>query len=73
MNPLFNSRFFKIGFWLFVAGCGPLLLLGLLSVLGLLSDPDPNPVGLGLLFFFTFWPAVVLMGIGVIQSFWTSR
>jgi hypothetical protein len=35
--------------------------------LGLWPDPNPNPIGPGLLFFFTFWPAVICLGIGVFQ------
>jgi hypothetical protein len=33
--------------------------------LGLTSDPNPNPVGLGLLALVTFWPSVIITGIGV--------
>ena len=70
MKRTISNRLFQVGFWLFVVGCGPLLAIGLASLLGLLSDPNPNPVGLGLLFYFTFWPSVILMGLGIIQTWW---
>ena len=31
-------------------------------------DPNPNPIGFGLLFFVTFWPAVICLGVGFFQS-----
>ena len=67
MKKYLSNRLFKIGFWLFVIGTGPLLAIILLAGIGLWPDPNPNPIGPGLLFFFTFWPAVILMVIGAIQ------
>jgi len=32
------------------------------------SDPNPNPIGPGLLAFFTFWPAVILIVWGLVAS-----
>ena len=52
---------FWLGLGLFVVGCGPLLAVILLAKLGLLDDPNPNPVGFGILAAFTFWPAVLTM------------
>jgi hypothetical protein len=37
------------------------------AALGLWPDPNPNPIGPGLLFFVTFWPAVVCIIIGVVR------
>jgi hypothetical protein len=34
---------------------------------GLTRDPNPNPIGLGLLAGLTFWPAVILIVIGVVR------
>jgi hypothetical protein len=31
------------------------------------GDPNPNPIGPGLLFFFTAWPAIILTGIGIVK------
>jgi hypothetical protein len=71
MERYLANRLFKIGFWLFVFGCGPLLAIIILATIGLWPDPDPNPIGPGLLAFFTFWPAVICMGIGAAQV-WRS-
>ena len=55
----------KLGIGLFAFGCGPLLLFIAADALGFISDPDPNPIGLGLLAFLTFWPAVGLTLFGL--------
>jgi hypothetical protein len=65
------NRVFKIGFWIFIAGCGPLLAIIALAGIGLWPDRNPNPIGPGLLAFFTFWPAVICMLIGAVQV-WRS-
>jgi hypothetical protein len=62
------TRLFWIGLTLLVLGTGPLLAIVLAAELGLLSDPDPNPIGPGLLAFFTFWPAVILTIWGLVAS-----
>ena len=67
MSRYLANRLFKIGFWLFVVGCGPLLAIIVLAAVGLWPDPNPNPIGPGLLMFFTFWPAVICMAIGAAQ------
>jgi hypothetical protein len=30
--------------------------------------PNPNPVGFGILAFFTFWPSVILIVIGIART-----
>jgi hypothetical protein len=30
-------------------------------------DPNPNPIGPGLLFFFAAWPAIICLLIGIVQ------
>lgn len=67
MRRYFENRLFKIGFWLLL-GSGPLVGIILLASLGLWPDPNPNPIGPGLLFFFTFWPAVVCLVVGFVQA-----
>ena len=59
---------FWIGLALLVLGTGPLLLIVVAAELGLTSDPNPNPIGPGLLAFFTFWPAVIVIVWGLIAS-----
>jgi hypothetical protein len=61
------SLLFWIGLAVLAVGIGPLLLIGLAAAIGI-GDPNPNPIGPGLLAFFTFWPAVILMGAGLIVS-----
>ena len=68
MKNFFSNRWSKIGLALMVFGWGPLLLIILLAAIGLWPDPNPNPVGPGLLFFLTFWPAVICLGIGAFQT-----
>jgi hypothetical protein len=63
-----TSRLFWIGLASFVLGSGPLLITILLANLGLTRDPNPNPVGFGILAFFTFWPSVILIVIGIART-----
>lgn len=67
MQRYLENRLFKIGFWLFVVGTGPLLAIILLAAIGLWPDPNPNPIGPGLLAFLTFWPSIICMVMGVVQ------
>ncbi len=68
-QPRFKlTRMFWIGIGLLILGTGPLLAIILAASLGLLSDPNPNPIGPGLLAFFTFWPAVILTVWGLVVS-----
>ncbi len=60
------TRLLWIGLALLVFGTGPLIVLA--AELGLLSDPNPNPIGPGLLTFFTFWPAVIMIVWGLVAS-----
>ena len=55
--------------WLLSA---PALLIILLASIGLWPDPNPNPIGPGLLFFVTFWPALACFAVGGIQT-WRRR
>jgi hypothetical protein len=59
---------FWIGLALLVLGTGPLLLIVVAAGLGLTGDPNPNLIGPGLLAFFTFWPAVILIVWGLVAS-----
>lgn len=58
-----------VGFATIAFGSGPLVVTLLAARAGLSSDPNPNPVGFGILAFLTFWPGVVLFVIGLAQSF----
>ena len=65
MKDFWNNRLFRVGAIIALVGWSPLLVIVLLGFIGVLSDP--NPIGPGLLFFVSFWPAVVCLGIGVVQ------
>jgi len=67
MKAYLQNIWIRIGLVLVVVGWGPLLVIGLLATLGLWPDPNPNPIGPGLLFFFTCWPAVICLAIGIRQ------
>jgi hypothetical protein len=63
----FSNRMIQIGLALVIFGWGPLLAIIVLAALGIWSDPNPNPIGPGLLFFFTSWPAIICLGVGAVQ------
>ena len=65
MRAYLQSRLIKIGLALLMIGTGPLLFIVAAAALGLWPDPNPNPIGPGLLSFVTFWPAVICIAIGV--------
>jgi len=60
-----RSWWVRVGVGLLVVGSGPLLFIGIAATIGLWPDPNPNPIGPGLLFFFTFWPAMACVLVGV--------
>ena len=68
MRRFMRSKLFVTGLVLLVVGSGPLFAIIVLAALGLWPDPDPNPIGPGLLAFFTFWPAVLCILGGVVRS-----
>ena len=57
----------RVGLLLLILGTGPLVAIVVAAGLGLLSDPNPNPIGPGLLAFFTFWPSVALIVAGAVR------
>jgi hypothetical protein len=62
-----RSGWVKVGLGLLAVGAGPLLFIIIAAAIGLWPDPNPNPVGPGLLFAITFWPAVICIIVGVIR------
>ena len=67
MKKYLSNRWIKIGLALVLFGWGPLLAIIFLAAIGLWPDPNPNPIGPGLLFFFTSWPAIICLAIGAFQ------
>jgi hypothetical protein len=72
MKAYLQNRWVMISLALVVLGWGPLVGIILLAAAGLWPDPNPNPVGPGLLFFVTFWPAVFGFIVGAFQV-WRRR
>ena len=68
MGSYLQSTWTRVGIGLLVVGAGPLLFIILAAAVGLWPDPNPNPVGPGLLFAVTFWPAVICIVIGVLRA-----
>ncbi len=68
MKIFLRNRWSRIGIGLIAVGWTPLWLIVLLAKLGIWPDPNPNPIGPGLLFFFTAWPVLICLGIGAWQT-----
>lgn len=66
MSAYLRSWWVRAGLALLVVGAGPLLFIIAAAAVGLWPDPNPNPIGPGLLFFITFWPAVACIATGVV-------
>ena len=73
MRTYLQSWWVRIGLALLIVGSGPLLFIAVAAALGLWPDPNPNPIGPGLLFFFTFWPAVLCILVGVVRVYRANR
>jgi hypothetical protein len=56
------------GVFLLVIGSGPLFAIILAAQLGLTRDPNPNPIGPGMLAGWTFLPSVVLILAGLLAG-----
>jgi hypothetical protein len=67
MRQYLRSRWVPVGLGLLVMGTGPLVAILLAAKIGLWPDPNPNPIGPALLCFFTFWPAVLSIVVGVVR------
>ena len=67
MKDYLENRWIRTGAGLVVIGWLPLWAIVFLAAVGLWPDPNPNPVGPGLLFFLTSWPALICLGIGIVQ------
>jgi hypothetical protein len=48
-----------------LAGTGPLVGVLVAAKMGWTADPNPNPVGFGILAFLSFWPSVLLLALGI--------
>jgi len=73
MRTYLGSWLARIGLGLLVIGTGPLLAVVLAAKLGLTSDPNPNPVGPGILAMLTFWPALGCLLGALVEVWWRRR
>jgi len=63
----FRSPWIRLGLGILVVGAFPLLAVITAAAVGLWPDPNPNPVGLGLLFFAAGVVACLLTLIGILR------
>ena len=67
MREYLRSKLVRVGLGLLIVGSAPLLGIIVAARVGLWPDPDPNPIGAGLLFALTFWPAVICVIVGAVR------
>ena len=65
-DALQQSRVFWAGLVLLILGTGPLVVIVIL-------DPQSNPIGPGLLAFFTVWPSIAMITVGVLRALRRAR
>jgi len=65
MREYFQLRIVRVGLGLLVFGSGPLFFIIAAAAIGVWPDPNPNPIGPGLLAFLTFWPSIICLTIGI--------
>ena len=63
MKHILKNWVLYLGLLILVLGSGPLFLVILLARFGIIEES--NAVGPGILAFFTFWPGVVLVLVGL--------
>jgi hypothetical protein len=67
MREYLKSRWVRVGVALLVLGSGPLLFIITAAAVGLWPDPNPNPIGPGMLCGLTLWPALICIVVGVVR------
>jgi membrane protease YdiL (CAAX protease family) len=67
MKGYLRNRWFRAGLVIVAVGWTPLLAIIFLADAGLWPDQNPNPVGPGILFAFTGWPAIICLVIGIVR------
>ena len=66
-RPIYlRSRWVRAGLAILLLGASPLVAIILAAQIGLWPDPNPNPVGPGLLFFFSGVVATGCLAIGAV-------
>jgi hypothetical protein len=74
-KPRVVSPLLWAGLAVLIVGVGPLLSIVVAARMGWTSDPNPNPVGFGILAFFTFWPGLglTIAGLVITATRWFRR
>jgi hypothetical protein len=67
MRSYLRSNWVRVGLALLLVGTGPLLFIIGGAAAGHWPDPNPKPVGPGLLCALTFWPALICLVVGVVR------
>ena len=67
MGAYWRSGLVKLGLALLIFGVGPLVAVVVLAAVGLWPDPNPNPIGPGLLACVSFWPGLICLIVGAIR------
>ena len=67
MGAYWRSGLVKLGLALLIFGVGPLAAIIVLAAIGLWPDPNPNPIGPGLLACVSFWPGLICLIVGAIR------
>jgi hypothetical protein len=67
MRAYLESPWVKVGLAMLVLGTGPLLFIIGAAAVGLWPDPNPNPVGPGMLYGLTLWPSIICIVVGVLR------
>jgi hypothetical protein len=65
---ILRSGLFVTGLPLLLVGSGPLFTVMVLADLGFTRNPNPKPIGYGVLAGLTFWPGRVLMFVGIVKT-----
>ena len=60
-----DSNLVRVGVAGLVLGTGPLLLA--VAIAHLQGEPNPNPIGPGILAGVTFWPSLICLIVGVLK------
>lgn len=68
-----RSPWVRAGLGLLVLGSAPLLGIVALAKLGLWPDPDPNPIGPGLLFLFLGFLGTIALAVGAVRGWLALR
>jgi hypothetical protein len=66
MRQYLQAGLVRLGLGLLIFGSGPLLAIIVLAAVGVWPDPNPNPIGPGILAFLTFWPGLAFLIVGVV-------